>query len=585
MKVADYAATGPKASTTLPGFLPALSGNASEFLNGLGQWGDPAAATGVTKLVAGTNVTLNPTSGVGTVTVNAQGGSGGAGVTSVATGTGLTGGPITATGTIKDADQPVTPGTYGDGTHVSQITVNQQGRITSAVDVPISSGAGGTVTQVNTGTGLTGGPITGTGTVAMSATGVSASTYGSATQVPQIAVNAEGQITSASNVAITGTLPSGGSAYQQLYKTSSTAYALGYFSPSIIDAAAYLANGATIQQAFTEACNANGTLLLPPGSTALPNGGLVLPAGFTGGVGILGCGKNVSILTQANATPGISLVPNVGTPANTWFDLRGFTLQTSNSGAGYGLAVDFGTGSIVYPNQTAGGNCTFDDINGNTTGSGTWSSLFYFRSVWYSNAKGLSGLGISNTAGNAITIDSCINFQFSEINICGYLEGFYVPAGSAGVGNSQGINLSNFRAVQVKFAIDSVSPLWVTNFMVDDGNGAISGAVPVRLQCGVTSLGSPGCFSCGQILNDGAAYAMELNGCNRITVQNVDFYYKAGSPTADIWLTNGTELCSVQGCTFGSGTSILADSGTSGSKAFNNINGTFTDNGSNSLVS
>jgi hypothetical protein len=344
---------------------------------------------------------------------------------------------------------------------------------------------------------------------------------------------------------------------------------------------------ASLQAAFNAACAANGVLLLPPGITALPSGGLVLPSGFTGGVGILGPGKNVCILTQANASPGISLVPNVGTPANTWFHLRGFTLQTSNASAGYGLAVDFGTGNIVYPNETAGGNCTFDDINVNTSGSGTWSSAFYFRSVWYSNAKGLSGLGISNTSGNAITVDSCVNFQFDQVNISGYNEGFYAPAGSAGVGNSQGINLSNFRAVQVKFGIDSVSPLWVTNFMVDNGNAAISGAIPVRLQCGVTSAGSPGCFVGGQILNDGGAYGMELNGCNRIMVQNVDFYFHAGSVTADILLTNGTELCSIQGCTFSSSviTSVLADMGTSGSKAFNNINGAFTDNGSNSLTS
>ena len=37
-------------------------------------------------------------------------------------------------------DTAVTPGTYGDGSNVSQFTVDQQGRITSAVNVPINLG-------------------------------------------------------------------------------------------------------------------------------------------------------------------------------------------------------------------------------------------------------------------------------------------------------------------------------------------------------------------------------------------------------------------------------------------------------------
>jgi hypothetical protein len=60
----------------------------------------------------------------------------------------------------------------------------------------------GTVTQVNTGTGLTGGPITTTGTVSLANTTVAAGTYGSATNVAQVIINAQGQVTNATNVAI-----------------------------------------------------------------------------------------------------------------------------------------------------------------------------------------------------------------------------------------------------------------------------------------------------------------------------------------------------------------------------------------------
>ena len=122
--------------------------------------------------------------------------------------------------TISIATNPVLPGTgsfvvpTGDtsqrpGALAGQLRFNTQlnvfeGQNNSGVWQTLALGGG--VTSILTGTGLTGGPITSTGTISISNTGVTAATYGSGTQVPVIAVNAQGQITSASNTTIT---PSG----------------------------------------------------------------------------------------------------------------------------------------------------------------------------------------------------------------------------------------------------------------------------------------------------------------------------------------------------------------------------------------
>ncbi len=65
-----------------------------------------------------------------------------------------------------------------------------------------SGGTNGTVTNIATGTGLTGGPITSNGTISIANTTVTAGTYGNAAAVSQVTINAQGQITNAVNVAI-----------------------------------------------------------------------------------------------------------------------------------------------------------------------------------------------------------------------------------------------------------------------------------------------------------------------------------------------------------------------------------------------
>jgi hypothetical protein len=106
-------------------------------------------------------------------------------VTQVEGGTGLTG-LVTTSGTLHIDDTGVVADSYTS----ANITVNAQGQILTA-----SNGNDGTVHSITAGTGLTPITITDTGTINIANTGVVADSYTSA----NITVNAQGQITSASN--------------------------------------------------------------------------------------------------------------------------------------------------------------------------------------------------------------------------------------------------------------------------------------------------------------------------------------------------------------------------------------------------
>lgn len=137
-------------------------------------------------LITGINIFVDPILG----TINAVPPTGN--VTSITAGTGLTGGTITSTGTIALAPTGVAAGVYT----LPTLTLNSLGQISAISANP----APGTVCTVNTGTGLTGGPVTTSGTISIAPTGVTAGTYNYAT----FNVNAQGQLTSASsNVPVT----------------------------------------------------------------------------------------------------------------------------------------------------------------------------------------------------------------------------------------------------------------------------------------------------------------------------------------------------------------------------------------------
>ena len=130
-----------------------------DYATGILSANDPGTPAGVTALMAGTGIFLTANTGVITVTNT--------GVTDIVAGTGISVSNVGSTYTITN---------LGTG------------------------GPSGTVTQINSGAGLTGGPITDAGTLSLTKTGVGAATY----QNPTITIDEYGRITFAAPGSVTG---------------------------------------------------------------------------------------------------------------------------------------------------------------------------------------------------------------------------------------------------------------------------------------------------------------------------------------------------------------------------------------------
>jgi hypothetical protein len=258
------------------------------------------------------------------------------------------------------------------------------------------------------GTGLT---LAGT-VFSITNTGVSASTYGSASSVPVLAINAQGQVTSASSSAIaiaasqitSGALPiaNGGTG------AGSASAAFNALSPITSNGDLIIGDGAN--SATRLGIGANGYILTSNGTTAFwnpapssmvyPGAGIPNSTGSAWGTSYTTTGSGTVVALSSSP---VFTTPNLGTPsAATLTNATGLPVSTGVSGLGTNVAtalgVNVGTAGAFVVNGGALGTPSSGTLT-NTTGlpltTGVTGTL--------SASNGGTGITSPGTNGNVLT--------------------------------------------------------------------------------------------------------------------------------------------------------------------------------------
>ena len=300
----------------------------------------------------------------------------------------------------------------------------------------ITTGSG--VTSVATGTGLTGGPITSTGTISIANTAVTAAAYGSSYQVPTFTVNAQGQLTLASNTTIdavtltTGsitTTPSGANDIVNKSYVDSVAQGLDAKASCVVATTANITLSG--EQTIDGVTTSSSRVLVKNQGTSSQNGIYVsssgawtraldmdvwaeVPDSFTFiETGTTQADTGWVCTANQGGTIGVTAMPwtqfsGAGTyTAGTGLTLTGTQFSITNTAvtaASYGSATAVGTFTVNAQGQlTLAGNTTITPAVGSITGLGTGVATALGVNVGSAGAFVVNGGALGTPSSGTVT--------------------------------------------------------------------------------------------------------------------------------------------------------------------------------------